>query len=408
MARSHGDWQAPNAGDAIEAVFEAVAEQRYLVRVGQIGDRNDAELTLTWDKTDAPTWLRYVGRLNASALGLDDRGAYATPALAFEDRGAALYLATSEGIHVLERDAASGTLTQNAVVELEEPQALVWDHSRSKLYVLDDCAWRQLAPDDDSRLALVDEGALEIIDGEVPSCDVQAAFLDSTAAFLHYGHAAGIDVYAIGETGFTAVDSVAIEDFVHAVGSHAGARVYATNGYTLQAFTRNQNTGALTLANTVDLGSRWAATMAASHDDHLVALAENGTAYAYELGSDSGTLRQLNVLDPVGNPSWRDTYGECGFVAARLGSSAFDGFCRNSAFSAAIRSADGSDRLEATDYVANWQADRFNNHIPEFKSQAFAASPDGRHAYVYSEGDILIFERIGSPPPSDREDAASP
>ena len=408
VARSHGDWQAPNAGDAIEALFEAVAGQRYLLRVGQVGDRNDAELTLTWDKTDAPTWLRYAGRLNASALGLDDGSTYATPALAFEDRGAALYLATSEGIHVLERDAASGTLTQNAVVELEEPQALVWDHSRSKLYVLDDCAWRQLAPDDDSRLALVDEGALEIVDGEVPSCDVHAAFLDSTGEFLHHGHAAGIDVYAIGETGLTVVDSVAIEDFAYAVASPAGARVYATNGYTLQSFTRNRNTGALTLADTVDLGSRRATTIAASHDDHVMALAEDGTVYAYELDRDWIALRQLNVLDPVGNPSWHDVHGECGFIAARLGSSTFDGFCRNSAFSAALHVADGSERLEATDYVANWQADRFNNHIPEFKSQAFAASPDGRHAYVYSEGDILIFERIGSPPTTDREDAASP
>ena len=407
VARSHGDWQAPNAGDAIEAVFDATAEQRYLIRVGRRGELDATEATLTWDETDAPTWLRYAGRLNASALGLKDGSTYATPAMAFEERGAALYLAASDGIHILDRDAASGTLTPNGVVEVAEPQALVWDHSRSKLYVFNDCAWRQFAPDDDTRLTLVDEGALEISDGDVPSCDVRAAFLDSTGAFLHYGHVAGIDVYAVGETGLATVDSVAIESFAHAVASPAGAKVYATSGYSLQVYTRNQNTGALTLANAVDL-DHWSATLAANHDDYVVALAENGTAYAYELGSDSGTLRQLNVLDPVGNPSWLETHGECGFIAARFGLDAFDGFCRNSAFSAAIRSADGSNRLEATDYVANWQADRFNNHIPEFKSQAFAASPDGRHAYVYSEGDILIFERIGSPPPVDREDAASP
>ena len=406
VASSHRGWRAPDAGDAIAVVFDAAAEQRYLIRVGQRGERDDAEATLNWGETDAPTWLRYAGRLRASALGLSAPRTDATPALAFEDRGAALYLATSQGVHILERDAASGTLTPNTVVEVREPRALLWDRGRSKLYVLDGCAWRQLAPDDDSRLALADEGALEIVDGDLPSCDVYAAFLDSAGAFLHYGHADGIEVYAIGETGLTAVESAAIEDFEYAVDSGAGAWIYVTNGHALQTFTRNQDTGALIQASTVDLPGR-AAVIATSRDDYVVALAEDGSAYAYELAGDLFVLRELNALGPVGNPSWRDAHGECGFIAARFGAAAFDAFCRNSAFSAAIRVADGAARLHATDYVANWQADRFNNHVPQFKSEALAASPDGRHVYVYSEGDILIFERIGNQLPAEGEDAES-
>ena len=315
-------------------------------------------------------------------------------------------MATSQGVHVLERDAASGTLTPNTVVDVREPRALLWDRGRSKLYVLDGCAWRQLAPDEDSRLALADEGALEIVDGDLPSCDVYAAFLDSAGAYLHYGHADGIEVYAIGETGLTAVESAAIEDFEYAVDSGAGAWIYVTNGHALQTFTRNQNAGALTQASTVGLPGR-ATVIATSQDDYVVALAEDGSAYAYELDGDLFVLRELNTLGPVGNPSWRDAHGECGFIAARLGAAAFDAFCRNSAFSAAIRVADGAAKLHATDYVANWQADRFNNHVPQFKSEALAASPDGRHVYVYSEGDILIFERIGNRPPAEGEDAGS-
>ena len=409
IARSHGDWQAPDADEATAAVFDAVAGQRYLIRVGQRGERDDADATLNWGETDAPTWLRYAGRLRASALGLGTPRTDSTPALAFEDRGTALYLATSRGVHILERDAASGTLTPNAIVDVAEPQALLWDRERSKLYVLDGCAWRRLAPSDDSRLALVDEGVLEIVDGDLPSCDVYAAFLDSTGAFLHYGHADGIEVYGIGEADLTAVESVAIGDFEHAVGSDAGARLYATNGYTLQVFTRNQDTGALTQADTVDLAGEWTTAVAASHDDYVVALARNGRAYAFELVGDSFALRELNTLGPVGNPSWRDAHGECGFIASRLGPAAFDAFCRNSAFSAVIRATDGAAGLHATDYVANWQADRFNNHVPQFKSEALAASPDGRHVYVYSEGDILTFERIGSqPPPAESEGATTP
>ena len=53
--------------------------------------------------------------------------------------------------------------------------------------------------------------------------------------------------------------------------------------------------------------------------------------------------------------------------------------------------------LAATDHVAPWQPDRFNNHVPEFgHTQNLVASPDGRHAYLSTEDEgILVFERVG-------------
>ena len=405
VARSHGDWQAPGADDAAVAIFDAAPEQRYIIRVGQRGERDDAESTLSWEETDAPTWLRYVGRQRASALGLGAPGTDATPAATFEDRGTVLYVATSEGVHFLRRDAASGRLGRSRIVNMKEPRALLWDRGRSKLYALVDCGLRQLVPGDEARRTLVDEGVLERIDGQVLSCDdARAAFLDLTGKFLYHGHWSGIDVYAIGETGLTAVQSVAINGFEHAVPSPAGTAVYATDGRSLQVFTRDPDTGRLTAAGEVETDT-YTATIAISDDDaYLVALALNGPAEAYKLSAGSGAPRRLNTLAKVGNATWRDPHGNCRFIAARDGSAAFDAFCRNSAFSAAIRASDAGDTpmLEATDYVANWQADRFNNYIPEFKSQALATSPDGRHAYVYSEGDILIFERVGNQPPAEQ------
>ena len=403
VARSHGDWQAPHEEDSVAVLFDAIAEQRYLIRVGQRGDGTDAEWTLNWDQADAPTWLRYAGRLRPAGLGLTSDSAPTSAALAFEDGGNVLYLGTTEGIHVLSRDADSGALEQERIVDAEEPQALLWDRKRSKLYTLVGCDWRRFAPSEDSRSTLVDEGVLEIDGDIVPSCGVQAAFQDPTQAFLHHGHADGIDVYAIGETGLTTVQSVAIEGFQHAVSSRAGTRIYATDGDSLQVFTRDasdESTGSLTAAGDVELATRAVAIATSADDAYLAVLAEDGTTDAYELTTDPTVPQHLNTLNAVGNPTWRDAHGECGFVVARNGSPAIDAFCRNSAFSAAIRVVDESASLEATDYVANWQADRFNNYIPEFKSQALAVSPDGRHAYVYSEGDILIFERIGDRPPA--------
>ena len=402
VARSHGNWQAPGADDVIAAMFDAAPEQRYIVRVGQRGERDDAESTLSWEETDAPTWLRYVGRQRASTLGLDAPVTDATPAVAFEDRGTVLYLATSEGVHFLRRDPASGRLGRARVLNMNEPQALLWDRGRSKLYALVDCGVRQLVPGDEARRTLVDRGALVII--ESLPCDVRAAFLDPTGEFLYHGHWSGIDVYAIGEIGLTAVQNVTISGFEHAVGSRAGTSVYTTNGNSMQIFTRHQDTGRLSVVGEVGTDTYLPKIAISDDDAYLVALALNGPTEAYALSAGSGTPRRLNTLAEVGNATWRDIRGDCRFIAARDGSAAFDAFCRNSAFSAAIRAGDAgaAPMLEATDYVANWQADRFNNYIPEFKSQALATSPDGRHAYVYSEGDILIFERVGNQPPTEQ------
>ena len=54
--------------------------------------------------------------------------------------------------------------------------------------------------------------------------------------------------------------------------------------------------------------------------------------------------------------------------------------------------------LEATDYVAHWQQDRFNNHLPDFGFvRGMAASPDGTHAYLTTDdAGIVLFERVGN------------
>ena len=396
VARSHGDWQAPSEEDSVSARFDAVEGQRYLVRVGQRGDGTDAEWTLNWEQADAPTWLRYAGRLRPSALGLTPDEAPDSAALAFEDGGEVLYLGTTEGLHVLARDADSGALAQTRIVEMDEPQALLWDATRSKLYAFAGCIWRQFAPGEDSRSTLQDEGALTIVEGETPPCEVRAAFLDATGAFLHHGHAYGLDVHALAESGLRAVQSLSITDFQRAVAG-AGALVYAIDGHALEVYERDEETGALASIHSYSIAD--GAVALAVGDGYVVTLSEEGVTNAY---TDGSPPEEIDTLAAFGNATWWDEDGECSFIATRPGAAGFDAFCRNSAFSAtlsqAASQAEETTSLAATDYVANWQADRFNNYIPPFESQALATSPDGRHAYVYSEGEILIFERIGERP----------
>ena len=117
----------------------------------------------------------------------------------------------------------------------------------------------------------------------------------------------------------------------------------------------------------------------------------------FQLEDDPSNPHFLDTLPPFWNApryaqEWRN---QCGFASARRGTPAVDVFCRNMAFGVQWRPESGE--LAATDHVAPWQPDRFNNPVPEFgHTQNFVASPDGRHAYLSTEDEgLLVFERIG-------------
>ena len=424
VARSHGGWRSPEEEEAVAVLFHAVEGERYMIRLGSNGDGGPFGTegsTLHWAQAEAPTWLRYVGRLRASALGLENEDPDARAALAFEDRGAALYLGSSQGIHVLRRDEDAGTLAPVRVVAMERPDALLWNADRSRLYALADCAWRQLAPSGESRLALRDEGALAVSGEDEPHCEVRRAFLDPSGAFLHHAHTAGLAVYAIDDAGLTLVQSTdwpdladgiqeGVDNIKDALISNDGAFVYVLHDRaTLRVFRRDATAGTLTEASEIDLEmgeysqSEFARIALAdagpdSNDAFLGVLKHDSTVIAYDLSAGGEAPFHVDALtafeDVIERPwSSRD---RCSHMAPRLGALALDVFCEeDAAFSIALRRTDEASALAVTDYVANAQADRFNNHIPWFTPKALATSPDGRHVYVYSNGDILIFERIG-------------
>ena len=394
VARSHGDWRAPHEADAVSALFDAIDGQRYLIRVGQRGEGSADEWTLHWQPAAAPTWLRYVGRSQQpSALGPPDE-APTSAALAFGERGEFLYLGTSKGLHVLARNAGTGALRVVRRASVSAPRALLWDETRRKLYAFIGCGWRRFAPGDASPSSLVDEGALAIVDGEPPPCEVLVAFLDATGGYLQHGHSDGMEVYALAESGLTAVQSVAMPDLKHAAPGADGL-VYATYRYSLEVLQREQDTGALAAVGAVDLADSEEA-IAISDEGYVLALSEDGSTTAYALAARPAAPRHIDTLAPFGNASWPDRDGGCRFIAARPGTAAIDVFCDDSAFSVALASAAAETTLQATDYMAHWQPDRFNNHLPKFEPRGLATSPDGRHAYVYSKGEILIFERVGA------------
>ena len=117
----------------------------------------------------------------------------------------------------------------------------------------------------------------------------------------------------------------------------------------------------------------------------------------FQLEDDPSNPHFLDTLPPFWNAPWyaQEWRNQCGFASARRGTPAVDVFCRNMAFGVQWRPESGE--LAATDHVAPWQPDRFNNPVPKFgHTQNLVASPDGRHTYLSTEDEgLLVFERIG-------------
>lgn len=133
--------------------------------------------------------------------------------------------------------------------------------------------------------------------------------------------------------------------------------------------------------------------VALSPDDSLVFVWGQRGAGVVDVGDPSEPVL-LDTIDALpGETRW--SYPQCRFATARGGRSAADAFC-SSGGAYALEWRDGE--LALTDVVAQWHANRYNDVVPPFRNpHGFAASPDGRHAYVSTaDQGILVFERVGN------------
>ena len=393
---------------AIEVIFRADAGVRYRIRLGTRGAPEGGDFTMSWGEGEAPVWLKYTGRLTDG--GRDAKGnsvALRTPlSLAFNGRGTALYAASRLGIQVFERNVETGGLT--LVQSLEdhdlEDNSLIWDARRTKLYAHRCGTWRKFAPVDGTHRELRDEGTLPLTGcQEAVGCNSRSdVFMDSGGSFLHVvdPFSGKLQVLAFDTPeSLRHVQTLTVPDLKHALISNLDSRVYAAAQWSLLVFERDAETGRLTQVSRAgnDAGLSNLESIAISSDDrYLFALDDNGKrTNVFQLEDDPSHPRLLSSLPPFWNEPFWNWDNRCGFASARRGTPAVDVFCSNMAFGVQWRPESGE--LAATDHVAPWQPDRFNNHVPAFgHTRNLAASPDGRHAYLSTEDEgLLIFERVG-------------
>ena len=395
---------------AVEVIFRAEPGVRYTIRLGTRGATEGGEFTMSWGESEAPVWLRYTGRLSDG--GRDANGnplELRTPlSLAFNDRGTALYAASRLGMQVFERDAQTGglTLVQSLQDYDLEDYSLIWDAHRTKLYAHRCGIWRRFGPVDGTQPELRDEGTLTLTGyGESIGCIGSGVFMDSGGSFLYMADpsAGRLQVFDLDrQDTLQHVQTLSVSGLRHALISNDDRRVYAAARWSLLVYERDAETGRLTRVPQAgnDAGLWNLESIAISSGDrYLFVFDDRGRrTNVFQLEDDPSRPQLLGRLPPFWNAPWyaQEWQNRCGFSVVRRGTPAADVFCRNMAFSVRWRQEGGE--LAATDYVAPWQPDRFNNHVPAFgHTQNLTASPDGRHAYLSTEEKgLLVFERVGA------------
>ena len=390
---------------AIEVVFFAEAGAGYRIRLGSRGGGSGGEFTLLWEESEAPVWLKYVGSLADGDL--DAQGnpvAVRSPAsLALNGRGTVLYVASRLGLQAFERDSRTGNLTllqELGDYDLED-STLIWDRHRAALYVHRCGAWRRFAPVDGTGRQLRDEGMLSVTDLSGAANCGGDVFMDSGGSFIHTVDPmqGQLQVLAFDSpSDLRHVQTVTFAGLKRALISNGGSHLYAATNSSVLAFGRDGETGELTRAGETEPGLWNLQSIAISSDDrYLFAFDDNGTrSNLFQLEDDPASPQPVGSLPQFWFPprGYLAFDNRCGGMARR-GSPAVDLFCKDSAFGVRWQPENGA--LAPTDLVAPWRPDRFNNPIPDFgHTRHFAASPDGRHAYLSTEeAGLLIFERVG-------------
>ena len=398
-------WQRVDDG-AVDVLFKARAGIRYTIGLGARGASSDAEFSLSWSTADAPVWLRYDGRLGDG--GPDSAGnpvVVRDPAgLAFREDGTVLYLASPVGLQVFDRDPATGGLTLVQSLEGDlTGNSLIWDPQRTRLLAYRCGTWQRFVQQgEDSEL---NDGEALAVENESGRCSPYL-FMDSDGNHLYRSGTGPVELLSFENSGdLSFVRAYSHEDgpIRNAVMGPNNSHVYAvgesSGGDLLHVFVRNSELGTLTLSNNrAGLASR-AETLALSHDGNYLFVFDDGGERTMVLGLvDPSHPVSIQTMGRFWSPPPDYFQNRCHFSSARPGVNAADVICQNSAFSVEWQATERV--LTGADHLASWQADRFNNLVPEFgTAESVAASPDGRHIYIATpRHGILTIERIGNNP----------
>ena len=372
----------------IEIAIEVESGESYAIRLGTFGNAYGGNFTLHWEETETPNLLHYLGRFTPETDG-DEIGRLG--AMAFDSTGHALYVASPDGLSVLGRDSATGTLSDSQLLPGDlEGASMSWDRDGARLLVFKDCEAKQYEAVDDTNRRLRDAGVLTV-SGTAPCIDGRVFMAGTFVYGVRGGH--DIRVYAL-ESGDSLrhVQTLELPSVRDAGIANAGGHVYAVEDYALHVLDRDEGSGEIAALARTSLVDQ-VFSLAVSHDDAQVFTFGRIPAFVHDLQVPADP-RLVGYLAP---PTRFPLNLNCSRAIARNERSAADAFCVDSAY--AVQWESSTNEFLLADFVSSWQTNRYARLLPDFDSPGgVAASPEGRHAYLATDTHgILMFERVGNP-----------
>lgn len=424
-----------------EARVLASAGRKYWVQVAVRGGSERGDFHLATEPSTAPAWLRITGVLRDGDMRAD--GSYTELRnlgdIAINGAGTRLFVQTTDSLRLFDRNVVTGTVepvgeaplspgTQFAVDHL-----LHWSAAHQTLYAVGEgaaMAYRQL----DGSAADV-EVCDVAFDGE-PRRDARPmqVITDSSGRFLYVvgrvpiTNEGIIAVLAINEPcNLSLVQAVGadtmkddrasldteLKGLTDAVLSADGSHIYALSDRALLTFSRDQDTGELSIASNIKLNTDATPDALAPFFGSLnmtsVTLDATG-AYLLTIGDglphvmafDAATTPAMpallastasdaedlfeNLLPVPSHESRPDFLFRCSAVGQHRTTAAIDAVCFGGMFVA--RWDADAERLLLSDHFGSRLPDRFGTYLPCCERQRGVQSADGSHIYVLQQADV--------------------
>lgn len=409
-------FKASLLGEGIQTIIYVEEGQTIYIRVGHSeAQHTQTRFVLNWEQTEAPQWLRYLGNVghgssdsSSSVITLEE-----PTDIAINSNGTAVFVTTSSGLSVFERDETTGELT--FVQELSPESSLgnlVWDPYRDRLYVSVRNEWSVFKPKADTNpLELeLDFSFTEPIAQHhsiSPWGEPLLFHLGQDGDYLYKFLPPGAVVqYEFDQSG----ELIVLEVLEPDTGLATRFRTYLDGTHWLAL----QIHDILLLRREIGSGSFRYVSEPVRHssdllveaqsvihaDDFFIARAWGFSGVLVEFYSvdKNITTLQSRITKFLSNAA---PLYDCHYVVQRPATNVVDIICDQGAV--VVEFDFDTDKIEMRDFIIvtsrKYIPDRFGNNIPRFTpidNVAVEESPDGRHLYVltHSHG-ILTFERVG-------------
>lgn len=396
-------------GEGVEVIVYVEEGSELHLRIGNARPHFASDFTLNWTPSEAPKWLRYLGRVsdgrrdasgNIVSLG-EPSG------LAMSSDGALLVVSTDAGLSSFARDADTGELSfLQEIDDVGGNSYLLWDPYRERLYANNEDTWWTLSPKSNESMELdVDQVAYGV--GSYLSANYvgsPALFLGRDGDYLYKSMIQQQTVYTFNSSGeieyVTNLEprSTAVYPF------REGSLWYGWVRGGIALMQREIGSGAFLQVSDALQQTNWQTTLFASSEEDEYLYLTYQQAFSYTDFKVFAVDAEKLKLSEVASTRLNDLrLSRCDIVLPRTGSYAADVLCTSGAY--VVEYVPESNTAFVRDHFVNAGfnvkiRDRFGRLVPRYTPtnlDPIVASPDGRHIYASTwDYGILIFERIGN------------